>query len=106
MVVKKILHEGFVRNILLFELQIYRDRLRRLLGLNQFMYINTIVKRFVMNNFKRDLIPMRHRIKISKEDSPNIVEERPNIDRIPYVSMLGFIMYPISVTCRFQADLG
>ena len=41
-------------------IRIYRDRSRRLLGLSQSMYIDTIVKRLGMENSKRGFIPMRH----------------------------------------------
>ena len=38
-------------------IQIYRDRSKRMLSLSQSRYIDTIVKRFRMKNFKRDLMP-------------------------------------------------
>ena len=41
-------------------IRIYRDRSRRLLGLSQSMYIDTIVKRFGIENSKRGFISMRH----------------------------------------------
>ena len=51
-------------------IHIYRDRLRRLLGLSQSMYIDTIVKRFGMENSKKGFIAMSHGVQISKEHSP------------------------------------
>ena len=41
-------------------IRIYRDRSRRLLGLSQSMYIDTIVKKFGMENSKRGFILIRH----------------------------------------------
>ena len=41
-------------------IRIDRERLRSLLGLSQSMYIDTIVKRFGMDNPKKGFIPMRH----------------------------------------------
>ena len=57
-------------------IRIYRDRSRRLLGLSQSMYIDTIVKWFGMENSKRGFILMRHGVQISKEHSPKAPEDR------------------------------
>ena len=57
-------------------IRIYRDRSRRLLGLSQSMYIDTIVKWFCMENSKRGFILMRHGVQISKEHSPKAPEDR------------------------------
>ena len=81
------------------------------------MYIDTIVKRFGMENSKRGFIPMRHRVQICKEHSPRTPEDRLLMEKIPYVSTIGSIMYAIlctrpdvafvlSVTSRFQANPG
>ena len=81
------------------------------------MYIDTIVKRFGMENSKRGFIPMRHGVQISKEHSPKTPEDRALMERIPYASAIGSIMYAmlctrpdvafaLSVTSRFQANPG
>ena len=96
---------------------IYRDRSRRLLGLSQSMYIDTIVKRFGMENSKRGFIPMTHGVHIYKEHSPKIPEDIALMEKIPYASAIGSIMYAmlctrpyvtfaLSVTSRFLANLG
>ncbi|CAL9094636.1 unnamed protein product [Musa textilis] len=54
----------------ILEIRIYRDRSKRMLDLSQSRYIDTIVKRFGMKNFKRGLIPMRHRLSLSRSISP------------------------------------
>ena len=98
-------------------IRIYRDRSRRLLGLSQSMYIDTIVKRFGMENSKRGFIPMRHGVQIFKEHSPKTLEDRALMEKIPYASAIGSIMYAmlctrpdvafaLSVTSRFQANPG
>jgi hypothetical protein len=98
-------------------IRIYRDRSKRMLGMTQSMYIDTIVKRFGMDDSKRGLIPMRHGIYLSKGQSPKTPNERAFMDRIPYASAIGSIMYAmictrpdvayaLSVTSRFQADPG
>ena len=56
-------------------IRIYRDRSKRMLGLSQSRYIETIVKRFGMENSKRGLIPMRHGISLSTSMSPKTAKE-------------------------------
>ena len=96
-------------------IQIYRDRSKRMLGLSQSRYIVTIVKRFNIKNSKKCLIPMRHEISLSRSMPPNTLEERANMDRIPYASMIGSIMYvmlytrpdialALSVISKYQAN--
>ena len=55
---------------------IYRDKSRRFLGLSQSMYIDSIIKRFGMENSKRGFIPMKHGFQISKEHSLKTIEDR------------------------------
>ena len=98
-------------------IRIYRDRSRRLLGLSQSMYIDTIVKRFGMTNSKKFFIPMRHGVQISKEHSPKTLKNRALMEKISYASAIRFIMYTmlctrpnvafyLSVTRKFQANPG
>ena len=98
-------------------IQIYRDGSKRMLSLSQSRYIDTIVKRFGMKNFKRGLIPMRHGISLSRSMSPKTLEERANINRISYTSAIRSIMYAmlytrlnivhaLSVMSRYQVDPG
>ena len=88
-----------------------------MLGLSQSKYIETIVKRFGIENSKRGLIPMRHGISLSTSMSPKTPEERANMDMIPYALIIGSIMYVmlctrpdiehvLSVKSRYQADPG
>ena len=98
-------------------IRIYRDRSRRLLGLSHSMYIDTIVKSFGMENSKRGFIPIRHGVQISKEHLPKTPEDRALMEKIPYASAIGSIMYAMPctrpdvafaliVTSRFQANPG
>ncbi|GJZ65586.1 retrotransposon protein, putative, ty1-copia subclass [Tanacetum coccineum] len=45
-------------------IKIYRDRSKRLIGLNQSAYIEKILKRFYIENSKRGTIPMQEKIKL------------------------------------------
>ena len=58
---------------------------------------------------------MRHEILLSRSMPPNTLEERANMDRIPYASMIGSIMYvmlytrpdialALSVISKYQAN--
>nr|KYP69579.1 Retrovirus-related Pol polyprotein from transposon TNT 1-94 [Cajanus cajan] len=87
-------------------IKIYRDRSKRLLGLSQSMYINTILK-----------LPIRTGVTHSKEDCPKTHEEREHMTRIPYASAVGAITYTmictrpnvayaLSLASRYQANLG
>ena len=98
-------------------IRIYRDRSKKLLRLSQSMYIDTIVKRFGMQDSKKGFILMRHGVQISKEQSPKTPEDKALMERIPYASTIGSIMYTmictrpdvayaLSVMSRFQADPG
>ena len=48
-------------------MRIYRDRSKRLLGLSQSTYIDTMLKRFSMENSKKSYLPIDHKISLSKE---------------------------------------
>ncbi|KAL0290089.1 UNVERIFIED_CONTAM: Retrovirus-related Pol polyprotein from transposon TNT 1-94 [Sesamum radiatum] len=89
-------------------IKIYRDRSRRLLGLTQSSYIEKILKRFKMEHSKRALLPMRHRIKLSKKQSPKIDEELKRMSNIRYAVQCTKpdIAYALSVTSRYQACAG
>ena len=98
-------------------IKIYRDRSQRLLGLSQSGYIDKVLKRFSMQNSKRGFLPMSHGIKLSKSQCPTTKDERERMDKIPYASAIGSIMYAmlctrpdvsyaLSMISRFQSDLG
>ena len=98
-------------------IKIYRDRSQRLLGLSQSGYIDKVLKRFSMQDSNRGFLPMSHGIKLSKSQCPTMKDERKHMDKIPYASAIGSIMYAmlctrpnvsyaLSMTSRFQSDPG
>ncbi|KAL0345614.1 UNVERIFIED_CONTAM: Retrovirus-related Pol polyprotein from transposon TNT 1-94 [Sesamum radiatum] len=98
-------------------IKIYRDRSRRLLGLTQSSYIEKVLNRFKMEHSKRELLLIRHGIKLSKKQSPKTDEELKRMLNIPYASAVGSIQYAIqctkpdvayalSVTSRYKACAG
>jgi len=98
-------------------IKIYRDRSRKLIGLSQCLYIDTILKRYNMDNSKRGYLPIGTGITLSREDCPKTPEERERMSRIPYASAVGAIMYTMTctrpavayalgVTSRYQTNPG
>ena len=60
-------------------MRIYRDRSKRLLGLSQSTYIDTMLKRFSMENSKKGYLLIGHGISLSKRDYPTILRERESV---------------------------
>ena len=79
-------------------IKIYRDRSQRLLGLSQSGYIDKVLKRFSMQDSKRVFLPMYHGIKLNKSQCPTTKDERERMDKIPYASAIGSIMYAMLCT--------
>ena len=77
---------------------IYRDRSKRLLGLSQSTYIDTVLKRFSIENFKKSYLPIGQRISLSKSDCLTISQERKCMSRISYASTVGSIIYVMICT--------
>ena len=57
-------------------IKLLRDRKNKVLALSQASYIDKIVTRFGMENSKMGLLPFRHGIHLSKEQSPKTPEEK------------------------------
>ena len=96
-------------------IKIYRDRLKRMLGLFQSRYIDLVLKRFNMEKSKRGYLSIGHGIQLSKKISPKTSKERNKMSSIPYASAVGLIMYAmlytrpdvayaLSIVSRFQAN--
>ena len=79
-------------------MKIYRDRSKRLLGLFQSTYIDTMLKRFSMKNFKKSYLSIGHEISLSKKDCPTTPQERERMNRISYTSTVDSIMYTMTYT--------
>ena len=98
-------------------IKIYRDRSKRLIGLSQSTYINKVLKRFSMENAKKGFLPVSHGQSLSKSQCPKTTDEREHMNKVPYASAIGSIMYAmictrpdvsyaLSVTSRYQSDPG
>ena len=98
-------------------INIYRDRSRRLIGLSQDTYIDKVLKRFNMEEAKKEFLPMSHGIHLSKSQCPTTTDERDHMSKVSYVSAVGSIMYAmistrpdvsyaLSIISRYQSDPG
>ena len=74
-------------------MKIYRDRSKRLFGLSQSTCIDTMLKQFSMENFKKDDLPIDQKKNFSKEDYPTTPQERERMSRVSYTSTVDFIIY-------------
>ena len=79
-------------------IKIYRYRSKRLIGLSQSTYIDKALKRFSMQDSKREYLPMSHGITLSKSQCPNTKDKRERMSKIPYASAIGSIMYAMLCT--------
>jgi hypothetical protein len=97
----------------ILDIKIYRDRLKRLIGLSQDAYIDKILNLFNMQDF----LPMSHSITLSKKQCHSEPDEQERMRAIPYASAIGSIMYAIkcmrpdvsyalSATSRYQSNYG
>jgi hypothetical protein len=79
-------------------IRILRDRKRRLIGLSQSTYLDKILKKFRMNESKKGDVPMHYTVKLSKTQCPNSSDELDEMNRTPYASAIGSIMYAMTCT--------
>ena len=77
---------------------IYRDRTMRLIGLSQTRYIERVLKRFNMKDFKRGYLPFRHGIHLSRDMCCKTQQEKEHISRIPCASIIGSLIYAMLCT--------
>jgi transposase InsO family protein len=79
-------------------IKIYRDRTKRLIGLSQSAYIDKILKRFKMENSKRGNVPMQEGLGLSVKQGASTPDEVKRMQRVPYASAVGSIMYAVRCT--------
>ena len=69
-----------------------------MLGLSQAVYIDKVLERFSMQNSKKGLLPFRHGFPLSDDRRPKTYEEENMMRQVPYVSIVGNLMYAILCT--------
>ena len=101
----------------IFGSKLLRDRKERMLGLSQATYIDHILARFSMQDSKKGFLPFRHRITLSKDRCPKILDEIEKMKAVPYASAVGSLMYAmlctrsnisfvVGMVSRYQSNLG
>ena len=98
-------------------IKIYRYISKRMIGLSQSTYIDKVLNRFSMKNFKRGFLPMCHGISLSQTQCLTMQDERDRMSKIPCALAIGSIMYAmlctrpdvsytLSMTRKYQFDPG
>ena len=101
----------------ILRMKICRDRSKRLLELSQSIYIDTMLKQFSMENFKKGYLSIGQKNFLSKRDCSTTPQERERMSRVPYTSVVGSIIYAMAYTrpdmayslgvvSRYQSDPG
>jgi len=79
-------------------MRIIRDKDKGILKLSQTEYIKKVLNRFNMENAKPVSTPLWNHFKLSKDQSPKTALECEYMDKIPYASAIGSLMYVIVCT--------
>lgn len=98
-------------------MEIRRERSNRKLFLSQKGYIERVIERFGMQNAKSVVTPLAPHFRLSGKQSPTTAEQKAHMDRVPYASAVGSLMYAmvctrpdisqaVSVVSRFMANPG
>ena len=91
---------GSAKRILGMEIE--RDKSKRVLRLSQKSYISKVLSRFEMNNVNIVSTPLGQHFRLSITQAPETHKEKRFMERIPYASMVGSVMY--TMVCS-QSDL-
>nr|GEY17715.1 retrotransposon protein, putative, Ty1-copia subclass [Tanacetum cinerariifolium] len=70
----------------ILEIKIYRDRSKRLIGLGQNAYMDKILKRYKIDNFKRGHIPMQEKLDLNRTQGASTPKEVKRMQNVPYAS--------------------
>ena len=74
-------------------IQIHHDRSKGILGLSQRGYIEKVLKRFNMHSCSSCVAPIQKGDKLSKSQCPQDENERVEMEKVPYASSVGSLMY-------------
>ena len=88
-----------------------------MLALSQASYIDKIVAKFGIENSKKGLLPFKHGIHLSKEQSPKTPKEKKLMSKKPYALAVGSLMYAmicirrdicyvVGIISQYQLDIG
>ena len=79
-------------------MRIIRDKANGTLKLSQSEYVKKVLSRFNMNEAKPVSTPLCSHFKLSKGQSLKTKEEREYMNKVPYASAVGSLMYVVVCT--------
>ncbi|KAA0033208.1 gag/pol protein [Cucumis melo var. makuwa] len=93
------------------------NRKNKTLAMSQTSYIDKMLSKYKMQNFKKSLQPYIYGIHLSKEQCPKTPQEVEDMSNIPYASVVGSLMYAmlctrpdicysVGIVSRYQSNPG
>ena len=82
----------------ILRMEIKRDRKNMKLWLNERKYVETILHRFNMQECKPIRVPIHVGVKLSVDQCPKTREEKEDMSRVSYASVVGSLMYAMVCT--------
>ena len=79
-------------------IQLFRDWNNRMIALSQSSYIDKVLKKFAMQDSKKGGQPSRTGITLSLDDCLKTSEEKVYMEKVPYASAVGSLMYAMLCT--------
>ncbi|KAK8931081.1 hypothetical protein KSP39_PZI016518 [Platanthera zijinensis] len=79
-------------------MHIRRDRGTRFLWLSQERYIRKVLQRFSMDQAKKVSTPLATHLKLTADQCPSTPEEKEAMQKVPYASAVGSLMYAMVCT--------
>lgn len=78
--------------------RISRDRKKKKLHMSQEQYINKVLERFHMDKAKVVSSPLSNHFKLNSSQSPSTDKEKQDMEKVPYASAVGSLMYAMVCT--------
>ena len=79
-------------------MEIHRDRASRRLWLSQHSYVKRVLERFNMDDAKPVSAPLANHFRLSTNQCPKTNDEVKDMSKVPYVSVVGCLMYAMVCT--------
>ena len=79
-------------------MQIIRDRKNEKIWLSQQRYIEKVLEKFIMDKSKPVGTPLANHFTLSSEQCPVSEKEKAEMEKIPYASAVGSLMYAMVCT--------
>jgi Reverse transcriptase (RNA-dependent DNA polymerase) len=74
-------------------LEIIRDQDGRVIMLSQCRYIDDMAMHFGLTDAKPSPTPLAPGIRLTKDDCPHMPQEKADMEKVPYQSLIGSLMY-------------